>query len=800
MIQRKAFLFITLLTIQFLVISSAFAQLTQRVVRVGVYQNAPQVFIDESGTPQGIYVDILNEVARLEGWKLEYVQGSFADHLNSVREGSIDMLASIAATPERKQLFDFSAQTIVSVWAQLYLKPSLSPENILGLDGMNIAVMRDGILGKKFQELCVNFGITCHILPVVSYDAALQAVDDGKVDGAVVNSILGFSREKNYKAVRSSIVFSPLPLQLALPKGKNADLIAALDGHLAVWRTDKTSIYYQIIDRWLGLKAEVTSVVPQWLKWVLAGGGISITLFFLWVTFLRKEVNQRKKVEVALRQSDERYHQILENMSSGVVIYRAVDNASDFVFADVNLAAERIDGIRKSQIIGKRLTDVFPSVEEFGVLDVLRRVWRTGKPERFPVTLYQDNRISGWRDNYIYKLPTGEVVAMYDDVTERKQIENDLRESAKNLNESQRIAHIGSWYLDLKTNQVSWSEELYKMYDFDPDLSPPPYAESKKLFTPESWDALSSAISKTTEIGIPYELELEIVREGGPNGWMWAQGEAVYDQNDKIVGLRGVTQDISERKRTETVLEIAKAEAENANKTKSEFLAAMSHDLRTPLNAIMGFSDMMRTQTFGPLGSPHYEGYANDIHSSGELLVSLINDVLDLSKIEAGKYDLTEEPLDISLLIQTSFKQLRPMAAASQHTLSFDVPTDMPSLLGDERAITQILNNLLSNAIKFTPDGEVIKVTARLDENDGITLTVKDTGIGMSEDGIAKALRPYEQADGMHSKRHEGTGLGLHLCSNLMLLFGGHIDIQSKEDVGTTITLRFPPKRTIHLS
>lgn len=261
-----------------------------------------------------------------------------------------------------------------------------------------------------------------------------------------------------------------------------------------------------------------------------------------------------------------------------------------------------------------------------------------------------------------------------------------------------------------------------------------------------------------------------------------------------------LTSEIVKHQLTEIALQKAKEEAEIANNAKSEFLAAMSHDLRTPLNAIMGFSDMMRIKAFGSLGDAHYEEYANDIYESGSLLISLINDVLDISKIEAGKYELAEETLDIPSLIQSSIRQLKNMAKISAHTLTTEVANDMPPLLGDERVLIQMLNNLISNAIKFTPDNGKIVVASKVDEDRGIIISVKDTGMGMSEDGILKALKPFEQADGTHSRRHEGTGLGLPLCVNFMRLFGGTIEIESDIGKGTTITLCFPPERTIRAS
>lgn len=246
-----------------------------------------------------------------------------------------------------------------------------------------------------------------------------------------------------------------------------------------------------------------------------------------------------------------------------------------------------------------------------------------------------------------------------------------------------------------------------------------------------------------------------------------------------------------------TELEITKAEAERANQAKSQFLATMSHDLRTPLNAIIGFSDMMRARTFGPLGDEHYAEYADDIHISGTLLVSLINDVLDISKIESGKYELDEKVLDISTLVQTSFRQLQDMANKTSLSLLMDIPSDMPAILGDERSLVQIFNNLLSNAIKFTSQGGDIKVSAGVDDSKGIVVRVADSGIGMSKEGIAKALRPFEQVDISHARSHEGTGLGLHICSNFMKLFGGTLTIESEVGKGTTIVLSFPSSRTV---
>lgn len=258
-----------------------------------------------------------------------------------------------------------------------------------------------------------------------------------------------------------------------------------------------------------------------------------------------------------------------------------------------------------------------------------------------------------------------------------------------------------------------------------------------------------------------------------------------------------LTSEIVKHQLAESRLIEVTAQADMANKAKSEFLAAISHDLRTPLTAIMGFSDMMKAETFGPLGDSHYRQYVEDIHDSGSMLVLLINDILDLSKIESGKYVLKEQALDISVLVKASFRQLITMADASSQTLSADIPSEIPGLCGDGKTVIQILNNLISNAIKFTPNSGFINVTARVDDHNAIVVSITDTGIGMSREGIIKVLQPFEQADAHRPRKYQGTGLGLHLCVNFMKLFGGTLDVQSEVNKGTTITLRFPPERTI---
>ena len=258
----------------------------------------------------------------------------------------------------------------------------------------------------------------------------------------------------------------------------------------------------------------------------------------------------------------------------------------------------------------------------------------------------------------------------------------------------------------------------------------------------------------------------------------------------------GLLLNIDEQKKQEIALSEAQREAEFANRTKTEFLANMSHELRTPLNAVLGFSEVISLCVFGPIGEKYLE-YAHDIHASGQHLLNLVNDVLDLSKLEAGKLELHESEINIVHLVDECVTLLRSHADEVQVTLDIDVPADFPHLLADERSVKQVLLNLLSNAVKFTRDHGQVSVLARIDRTGGISLSVSDNGIGMSPAEIEVALSPFGQVDSQIARKNQGTGLGLPICKSLMELHDGRLEIVSKPEIGTTLTACFPASRLV---
>ncbi len=258
--------------------------------------------------------------------------------------------------------------------------------------------------------------------------------------------------------------------------------------------------------------------------------------------------------------------------------------------------------------------------------------------------------------------------------------------------------------------------------------------------------------------------------------------------------------DISELKHAEKELSRLRDEAVAANHAKSEFLAHMSHELRTPLNSILGFTQVMREQLFGPLGHEKYVGYVELVLQSGEHLLSLINDVLDLSKVEAGELGLDEKPFELNKTLAACVQMITGRETTGICSLWLEDRGKLPFFLGDERLMTQILLNLLSNAVKFThPDGEVV-VRADYGDSQGWRVTVTDTGCGLSSEDIPKVLEPFGQVRTGSLQSHEGTGLGLSLSKKLTELHGGQLEIESTLGAGTKVTLWFPKDRALKVA
>ena len=289
----------------------------------------------------------------------------------------------------------------------------------------------------------------------------------------------------------------------------------------------------------------------------------------------------------------------------------------------------------------------------------------------------------------------------------------------------------------------------------------------------------------------------EIYHSSGKRIWIAENARAVRDWSGELICYEGTVQDVTEKFEADRALRAALRQAELANRAKAAFLAAMSHELKTPLNAVLGFSEIIRDELLGRVGQPAYRDYAADIHSSGRRLLAIINDVLDVTRLEGGLLTIEARPSDMRDIAEQAIALARATAGDSRPVF-LDIASDLPALNVDPRRLAQALGNLLSNALKFTPQGGNIALTARTMAGGGASLAVTDTGIGMAPETVAAALEPFRQLDGTLSRKFEGAGLGLSIARSLVELHNGALSIESAVGEGTTVTISLPSER-VHL-
>ena len=296
-------------------------------------------------------------------------------------------------------------------------------------------------------------------------------------------------------------------------------------------------------------------------------------------------------------------------------------------------------------------------------------------------------------------------INMLVDITERKRSEQALRQRERELHEAQRIARMGHWRLDVATAKLEWSAGTHLLMGTSPDDHTPNLKNLISCIHPDDRRPYIHAFIDCMTSGKTSQWEARVHNKDGREWVAWIEGRCETDETGKVIALFGICQDVTEQRRMQAKLREARDAARAADRAKSTFLACMSHELRTPLNAIIGFSDLLQTEMFGPLGSDQYLEYAADINSSGHHLLELVNDLLDMARVEAGMVDLQEETIDVAMLIHEAVNLARGSVPGITHKFDVRLPEATPLLMADRRRMKQVLINLIGNAVKFTPSG-----------------------------------------------------------------------------------------------
>lgn len=377
-----------------------------------------------------------------------------------------------------------------------------------------------------------------------------------------------------------------------------------------------------------------------------------------------------------------------------------------------------------------------------------------------------------------------------------KQLEQERDDAMSLLTSVFDVSEVGIVVTDRNLRILRVNESFVRIYGWPRDvLIGRPFI---KFLSPEEREQAKRNHTEFLRTGIRSTGEMKVLRRDGSVAnalFTTASLELSHGRRFQVTTIM----DITLRKKMEQSLRLAKEQADTANQAKSTFLANMSHELRTPLNAIIGFSEIMIKGTFGDLGNPKYQEYLGDIHLSARHLLEIINEVLDMSKIEAGRVELDEEYFDVGALIESVCRMMVSRAFSSGVGIVENIAPDLPPLYADPRLVRQILINLLGNAVKYSQANDTITVGAAQQEDGTLRLVVRDTGVGIPKDRIAEALEPFGQISAPPGERPlvQGTGLGLPLARAMAELHDGTLDLDSDLGQGTTITITFPAERLV---
>lgn len=545
------------------------------------------------------------------------------------------------------------------------------------------------------------------------------------------------------------------------------------------------------------------------------------------------DITERKRREAALLDGQQRFRSLVQTAGSAILAL-----SRDLRITEFNREAERIYGWSRDEVVGRSYLELCPTeAVRQGVSHVLIEVLAGGPVSALETRIHGRDGVHRhvlWNANRLVNA-AGEafgVIAVGQDISDRKRMEKALRDSESSL----RALH------EITAGQgKDFSEKLGELLRFacgrfglpagalvhcidgrGVDLIEGVHVDE----TLPQWSDLAVATCTGMRMGEPVGL----IRAGehatpGELRYRLAQhdigallaarvnaGDAPYGallfftRDRRHAAFPPADLELAKlmaqwiggelaRLQAENDLRAAKEQAEIANRSKSEFLANMSHELRTPLNAVIGFSEVMMAEVFGPVGNSHYSGYVKNINDSGRHLLEVINDILDVSKIESGGLTLIEESLAVSRVVEASLRLIRERATAAGLSLQVNVEPGLPPLNADQRRLKQILLNLLSNAIKFTPAGGMVTVGAERLTDGRLCLSVADTGIGMNAVDIPKAMAAFGQIDSALARKHEGTGLGLPLTRSLVELHGGTLDLISTPGEGTVVNVLMPAER-----
>ena len=530
---------------------------------------------------------------------------------------------------------------------------------------------------------------------------------------------------------------------------------------------------------------------------------VILIFLYIWISFWYFDrqrtyyILSQREANEKLKTSETGFRELFNNMRSGVAVYETKNNGNDFIFKDFNRAGEQIESIRKEDLIGKSILEMFPGVKELGLFDVLKNVWKTGKPEHHPVSIYKDERIVGWRENDIYKLPSGEIVAVYDDVTKRKQVEAALQKSERNL--SITLDSIGDAVITTDTkgrvtrmNPIAGNLTGWNLSEAEGR----PLIEVFNIINEETRKRVESPVEKVMREGIIVGLanHTVLISKNGTESPIADSGAPIRNDQGDIMGIVLVFRDVSEKIKAEKRKKILEAEAIRNGQLTSigEIVAGVAHEINNPINSVINLAQILLNES-NCESSEH--DIAGRIVKEGNRIADIVSNLLSFAR---GKREKEKNPVNLSEIISDTLALAKAQIQKDQIELKVNIPLNLSKIIANPQQLQQVFLNLIINAryaLNRKYSGahenkilEILGEEATIDDCPYVRVIFQDRGTGIPANEIKKVMNPFYST----KPTGIGTGLGLSISYGIISDHGGYIRIESTEGEFTRMIIDLP--------
>lgn len=792
-----------------------------RIIRVGAYENPPKIYTDEAGEVVGLFPDVLNYILQKEGWEIHYIHGSWTQCLDRLEKNEIDLMVDVAYSQERARKYLFSHETFLVNWATVYTTANQSINSLIDLNGKKLAVMKnsvhtEGIGGIK--QLALNFDMDCTFVEVDTYTRVFELLSSNEVDAGIVNRIFGSLASQSYDVIKTPVIFNPRHLKFAFPRDSALarPLIEVIDPRLYDLKKDPGSIYNKALSVYLsGLPRELIFAPPERPRAVTV---VPLTLQE------KAWIREHPTIRIGIDPEFAPFEFIgPEGGYNGI--------ASDYLNIlkqRLGLEVEMMKNLTWKEAMEKaqnREIDLLPCV---GITQERKKFFKFSKPyinfHRAIITRTDTAFLTGLSDIESMKVAIQKNTSHEGYLRENTSIEpllyDTLQKALLAVSNGQAQAFVG--------NIASTTYWIRKLNLTNLKVAAPVTQDTQTLHfaVREDWPELVSIINKGLSSVTPEEenhirnrwINIEY-KPGIAPRVVWGyilqiSGLALVIFMVILVWNYKLKKEIQKRIEIDKKLSEANRNLKKLDQLKSMFIASMSHELRTPLNSIIGFTGVIVQGMTGPLNDKQKD-HLTRVYNSARHLLSLITDVIDISKIEAGRIDVYPQDLLLSEIVDEAVINIEPQLKAKQLKLLQYIPRDL-KLHTDRKRLLQCIINYLSNAVKFTetgsititagrcgsrPSGEISQRPAEdISENncgdnpdERVEILVTDTGIGIPERDHPRLFEAFERLDSHLRIKAGGTGLGLYLTRKLVTeILGGDIVFQSEEGRGSTFGLVIP--------